>query len=882
MKKIIALSHLLLLFVIQGNSQLVIDGTITPTSLVQNYLVGSGVTISNVTFNGMPGNAVDDQIGFFNGLNTNLGIDSGLVLSTGLITGAIGPNNNGGFTENFFVNSADPDLAAISSVSINDAAILEFDFVPTGDTVEFRYSFASEEYMEYVGGGINDAFGIFLSGGAIAGPYLNGAVNIALIPGTTTPVTIDNVNAFTNSAFYIDNGDGVTAPFNTGSTYIQYDGRTVTLTAKYPVDCGGSYHLKFAIADGSDGALDSGVFIEAGSLTSSGVQVSLQTPSGFFSNAPGVVYEDCALGSSVDFIFVRPDSISGDTVNFIIGGNAINGVDYSSILNSYVVFNGSDTTTLTISALSDNLTEGIDTVWLAVPISNSGPCALLYDTVFLYISDPYILDPVAGPDSIYYCTNQVYDYIGSVNNGIAPYDYTWSNGTVNDSVSYTFTQNVQDTLILNATDACGFAGADTVLFTQGVPPPLNIDAGPDSIYYCIGESFDYVGNVTGGVAPYVYTWSNGTVNDSTTFVTTQNVQDTLILNIVDACGFVGVDTVLFTQSTAPSIIIDAGLDQIVTCVGQTINLVGTASGGVPNLSSFWSNNMPTMTIQPTVTTMYYFTAVDNCNNQEIDSVLVTVPPYTPFDIVRSDSLNILPCLGNDASLFGYISNGGTAPYSYMWSNGTNDSVIDVTLLTNQMNLTLTMTDACGLDTVLSYVVISGQTPVTFNLSAQRQCRNSDSTALLTYTINGGSAPFVLSDVSMPFGVQSATQDASTNTLLINDAKEGIYTFSLVDVCGQTAVDSVDLNLRSCEITIPNVMTPNGDGVNDLLVFDGLGYHPNTELYIYNRWGTLVYSDANYQNNWNGGGLNAGLYYFVLRLSDGSLPGEYNGHINLFY
>jgi len=230
---------------------------------VKNYLAGSGVTVSNVTFNGMPGTATDPQIGFFNGVNTNLAIDSGLVMSSGMVNDAVGPNNTGGMGNDFFNSSADPDLNAISSVSINDAAILEFDLVPAGDTIKFSYSFASEEYMEYVGGGINDAFGIFLSGTGITGPYSNGAVNIALIPGTTTPISIDNVNAFTNAAYYIDNGDGFTAPYNGSNTYIQYDGRTVTLTATYVVQCGGSYHLKFAIGDGVDGILDSGVFMEA-------------------------------------------------------------------------------------------------------------------------------------------------------------------------------------------------------------------------------------------------------------------------------------------------------------------------------------------------------------------------------------------------------------------------------------------------------------------------------------------------------------------------------------------------------------------------------------------------------------------------------------------
>ncbi len=783
------------------NAQLVINANITPTNLVQNYLVGSGVTVSNVTFNGMPGTATDPQIGFFNGVNTNLAIDSGLVMSSGMVNDAVGPNNTGGMGTDFFNSSADPDLNAISSVSINDAAILEFDLVPAGDTIKFSYSFASEEYMEYVGGGINDAFGIFLSGTGITGPYSNGAVNIALIPGTTTPISIDNVNAFTNAAYYIDNGDGFTAPYNGSNTYIQYDGRTVTLTATYVVQCGGSYHLKFAIGDGVDGILDSGVFIEAGSLSSSGVQVSLETPVGFFSNTPGVVYEDCAIGSDVDFIFVRPDSNSSDTVFFDIGGNAINGSDYTTIPNNYVVFNNSDTVILTISAIGDGLVEGVDTLWIAVPIASSGPCSLLFDTTYLYISDPYDVIPYAGPDSIYYCVGQILDFTGSVNVGVPPYNYSWSNGGTGTNVSYTITQLGSDTLILNASDACGFVGADTVYFLQQAPPPILVDAGPDST---------------------------------------------------------------------------------LTCVGQSVQLTGAAGGGVPTLTLDWNVADPSLIVQPLVTTTYVLTVTDGCLNEASDSLTIVVPPYVPFDLVQSDSVNYVTCLGDPGQLFGYPLSGGTSPYNYSWSTGSTDSLINVTVISNNANYILTIMDACGLDTTLNFTNTSNQTPINFDVSSERQCRNADSTASLKYVLNGGAAPYQINNLSLPPGVLGYTIDSVSNTILIDYAQAGIYSFEVTDQCGTVVSDSSNLLLNTCAITTPNVITPNGDGQNDELVFGGLSYHPNSELYVYNRWGGLVYSDTDYQNNWDGGGMSPGLYYYVLILTDGSTPGQFNGHINIFY
>jgi hypothetical protein len=368
MKQIVL--SLFLLVILQARNcyaQLVVSNALTPAQLVQSYLVGPGVVISNVTFSG--NNA---QRGFFNGLNTNLGLDSGLVLSTGAINGAVGPNNSGSTTMGYGALSNDPDLNAISTVNMFDAAILEFDFIPNGDTVQFRYIFASEEYPEFSNPGstVVDAFGLFLSGPGIVGPYSNGGVNIALVPGTTTPVSIVNISPVVNTAYYVNNGDGSQAPFNTSATYIQYDGRTVILTAKHAVQCGETYHLKFAIADGSDDAWDSGVFLEAGSLSSNAIDISAGV-----ANGDTVLYEGC---NSAFFAFNRPSANTDFTVNFIVGGTATNGMDYPAIPDSLVMPIGIFTDTIFVNPYIDGLIEDEETVTLMIIYEL---CAGQFDTI---------------------------------------------------------------------------------------------------------------------------------------------------------------------------------------------------------------------------------------------------------------------------------------------------------------------------------------------------------------------------------------------------------------------------------------------------------------------------------------------------------------------
>ena len=214
--------------------QLVTSNALTPQQLVQNVLVGNGVATSNITYTGDP-----NAIGSFDGTACNVGLDSGIILTTGTILnqvnfgaqeGPFGPNDQGGAgVDNN--QPGEPLLAAASGNPSFNAARLEFDFIPQSDSLKFNFVFGSEEYLEFVNAGVNDAFGFFISGpNPMGGAYAD--QNIALVPGTALPVTIDNLNSTTNAAYYIDNGDGMTAPQNGSPAFIQYDGLTTVLEAK--------------------------------------------------------------------------------------------------------------------------------------------------------------------------------------------------------------------------------------------------------------------------------------------------------------------------------------------------------------------------------------------------------------------------------------------------------------------------------------------------------------------------------------------------------------------------------------------------------------------------------------------------------------------------
>lgn len=253
-------------------AQLQVTPNNNATQLAQ-ALAGTGVVISNTTKN-CPNNAS----GTFNGAASNLGISAGILLTTGQVSDAVGPNNTSGAGIDNGATYTDPNLTAIDPLATYNTCVLEFDAVPSCSTLAFTFSFGSEEYMEWVSAGYNDVFGIFVTGPNPIPPAYNG-YNMALIPSTTTPVSIDNVNLNMNSVYYFDNGNGLGSGTAPDGLTVQYDGFTKPITVTLNVVPCASYHFKLAIADAGDGIVDSGVFFALQSLVCNPLPVLVGTTS---------------------------------------------------------------------------------------------------------------------------------------------------------------------------------------------------------------------------------------------------------------------------------------------------------------------------------------------------------------------------------------------------------------------------------------------------------------------------------------------------------------------------------------------------------------------------------------------------------------------------
>lgn len=241
-----------------------VDTSLSAAQLA-SMLVGPGVAVSNATFTG--GTAAKGSFTFND--PTVVGFGQGIVLSSGSAADVVGPNVSD-FTSTDFGLPGDPNLDALSGFTTYDAAVLEFDFTPIANQVTFQYTFASDEYPEWVNTSFNDVFAFYVNGTNYATVrQVAGDPNSPFVP-----VAVNNIN--NGNALYPDYAPmrpdlfraNYYDPNGPSAIDLEQDGLTSVLTFQAPVTPGVSNHMKLAIADASDGIYDSAVFIQAGSLVS--------------------------------------------------------------------------------------------------------------------------------------------------------------------------------------------------------------------------------------------------------------------------------------------------------------------------------------------------------------------------------------------------------------------------------------------------------------------------------------------------------------------------------------------------------------------------------------------------------------------------------------
>jgi gliding motility-associated-like protein len=698
-----------------SKGQLTIVPATTPQapSVVDTLLSSTGLSgpPTNISYKGGP-----LSYGTFRG-TSNLGIASGILLSTGSVVGVNAAP--GGFLSVGTGVTGDPDLQTLTpiGITIQDVSVLEFDFVPKTDTIRFRYAFGSEEYPEWVCCAFTDVFGFFVSGPKPSGGnYVS--ENVALIPGTSIPVGVGTVNPGTTGA----NCGGSTncqslsysSYFNTNSgTTIIYDGFTDVFEVVIPVLMCGSYHIKLAIGDAQDQAYDSGVFLEAHSFGGGWVHI----------------YDTLATSAGVDTSIL----CQGDTVTLIAPNSSsylwTNGATTQSVQLTtpgninYVVFNpanGCFNSNYTYHVIGSNPVAVIDT------LGSTTLCA--GDSVKLFSAatgSAYLWSNGATSASIWVDYSKVGTYTLTVTDQYGKCDSVSSavtiypgNGVANITVvgdtilcpGETVTLQANSGLLYNWSNGAtsqsitvGTAGTYTVTVDNGgcsasAVKKVYLSTPNATIVPSGATTFCQPGQVTLN-APSGYTsylWNGG----SSSAGLLVNSTGTYTVTVTDSVGCQATGSQAVTVNTASASIV--ALTDSVLCAGagDSIHLFGSAG----NIYQ-WSNGATTQNIWATAAGNYSVT-ITNANGCTATSNQVSV---TSSSVNASVTNSSIICFGNN---FNIVANGVG---NYLWSTGATTSSINVApAATTPYVVTVTniygCTDTAGMTLTVNHPSVSINTP----------------------------------------------------------------------------------------------------------------------------------------------------------------------------
>ncbi|MDP1623730.1 MAG: choice-of-anchor L domain-containing protein [Bacteroidales bacterium] len=660
------------LMVVQGAAM-----NLTPQQLVQNYLVGAGITVSNVTFNGTSTTITSDQVGKFATAGvaaSQLGLAGGILMTTGKASIAIGPNNLPG--AGFQVSGpGDPDLNILAGSNTFDKAVIEFDFIPQNDTVRFRYVFGSEEFFEYCNQ-YNDAFGFFLSGPGINGTFSNNSVNIARMPNSINNyVTINNICANTQSRWN-----------NAGGQYYQYDGLTYVYTAWYVVQPCTTYHIKLAIGDAVDKAFDSGVFLEQNSFSSPGVNMVNNNTIPQLGNKAVEGCNDVAINFRLMANLNYPY-----TVHYTIGGTAVNGVDYTQI-NDYVTFPPNvDSVNVIIHPIQDNIPEGVQSVIITLnQISCDG--IIKADTVYIDDYIPMTIEPNADTSL---CFGGSIELKANTTGGIMPLTYQWNiPGT--DSTVIIIPPVGSNVYTVKVTDVCTHYVYDTAAVLVHPVPVANAGI---NIVIANGTSTTLHGTASGGYGNYGYAWTSNPPGFNSTLPepSTGNMSNTIIyiLRVTDlASGCVSLPSQVIVTVEGGPLSINPVSEPNAVCLGDTAQLYALSGGGSGLYTYSWSSTPAGFTsstanplVAPTVSTNYSLTVNDGFN-QLTGATNVVVYPLPEIYLGPADST---VCIYDTVRL-----DAGNPGSTYLWSTGSKSRYLT------------TSTTGIGFDVQSYHVVVTNQ------------------------------------------------------------------------------------------------------------------------------------------------------------------------------
>jgi gliding motility-associated-like protein len=762
------------------------NAVITPSataSQIASKFAGNGVAISNVVLN-----CPNGASGIFNASSTTLGLDSGIVLTTGSVL-----TNVAGTLINYGINSpasayakvdnltigGDADLATSAGVAqsvLHDVCKIEFDFVPLGDTLNFRYKFASEEYPDFICSPFTDIFGIYISGG----PGFTIPTNIALIPGTTIPVSVNSVNNGVPTAFFniaTCNAIGAGSPFtnyyvdNMASTNIVYNGMTVMMNAQAIVTPCSTYHMKIAISDLNDGDRDSGIFLEASSLKSQVAIIdSIKNTNTVTLSTPFVIE-----GCNPDTIFIsRPNPKPTPLlVAITTSGSATFGTDFTCPTSVTIPANGTSATFL-LSAILDNINEGTETIKLYI---YGSPCGTyITDSAVISLLD-YPLYNLSANDTI--CTGQSTTLIAN-NITSSPYlNFTWNPGSVNAN-SITVSPTVNSIYTCTAKYP-GCPNRDSIVNITVSPLPM-VNAGIDKSI-CNNSPTQLAGTVS-NYLPYniAYQWTpTAGLNNSIVInpIATPSGTTNYTLTATNSAGCSASDAIQVT--VAPALIINTNVTNV-GCNGTNTGGVLASVTGAFGTTTYSVNPSSATNTTGNFANLLAGTYTVSASNS-IGCTSTTIITITQSNALFINTPIFAPplCNGGNTGSINVSASGGNGALIYTKNPSGQTSATGVFGAVSAGTYTLVATDANGCTITTSIIVAQPSAVVWSAVNKTNVLCNGANNGTISTTVSGGTPSYLYT--ILPGGANNTSGN-------FNNLTPATYTITGSDANGCTTSTTI--------------------------------------------------------------------------------------------
>jgi gliding motility-associated-like protein len=450
-----------------------------------------------------------------------------------------------------------------------------------------------------------------------------------------------------------------------------------------------------------------------------------------------------------------------------------------------------------------------------------------------------------------------------VTGGAVPYTYVWDANATLNTLDLVDAASGNHTLVV--TDDVGCTATTTVNVPAVSGPAIDITGIVYDSASC-NLSDGGVSNivVTNGTQPYGYVWdSNASLN---TIDLSNAAAGNHTLVVMDDAGCSATTTVNIPSLAGPSISIAAVMYDTVHCAqtdGGVSNIVVT--GGTEPYTYVWDSNASLNTLNLSNTTAGNHTIVVTDNGGCTASATVTIPSQAG-PVINAANLTVVnaTCELMNGSISNLIVT-GNGPITYSWA-GTGLTSLNLTGI-GAGTYTLTAIDAFGCQTVGTPIVVT-TTPMPyadFTISPSLVLPN-DLVVFTDATTNAVPTSWGWITEGTAIGLGNSANHTYTT--------EGTYTVTLIVETASGCTDTVTKTIVVYgELIVPNVVTRNNDGVND--VFEIKNLKPNTKLFVQNRWGNLVFETDNYLNDWKGidkagETLVEGTYFYQIITVDGKV------------